>query len=168
MAEMTPKVYFYAIALQDEFLAVQYKKLSDRISGISDIIKNSSIELICLYAAPEIETWLIEDWESSFGNPRLFNQQIATQLRPLINKMKDDCDGSFEHYSHYKDNKFSDWLINNIQILSEIHGINNPQMASYSKRKHGSLFLREINPAKIEPKCRIYFAKAYYAIQKII
>jgi len=150
---------------QNEYLTEQHKRLSDKIKNI---VHGVSAELICLYAAPEIETWLIEDWENSFGNAKLFNQQIATQLRPLINKMKDECGGSFEHYSHYRDNKFSDWLIDNIQSLSEKYRIENHEMASYSKSKHGSRFLGEIDPVKIEPKCRVYFSKAYHAIQRIV
>jgi hypothetical protein len=154
-----------ALENQSEFLAARRKKLNDRISNA---VEGSSAELICLYAAPEVETWLVEEWENSFGNSRLFNQQIATQLRPLINKIKAECGDSFESYSHYKDDKFSDWLSKHIQNLSEIHKIDDPEMASYSKRKHGSKFLGEIDPDKIAPKCRIYFAVAYHAIRKIV
>jgi hypothetical protein len=56
----------------------------------------------------------------------------------------------------------------NIKTLSEKHKIEDLKMASYSKRNHGSKFLGEIDPAKLEFKCRTYFAKAYHAIQKIV
>ena len=150
---------------QSEFLATQQKKLSDRISSV---VQGSSVKLICLYAAPEIEAWFFEDWENSFGNSRLFDQQIATQLRPIINKLKAECDGSLEQHSHYRSDKLSDWLINNIQNLSMVHNKEVTNLASYSKRRHGSKFLRNIDPAQIETKCRIYFSVAYHAIRKIV
>jgi hypothetical protein len=154
-----------AMENQDEFFISQHKKLNDKIIGVAE---KSIAEVICLYAAPEVETWLIEDWENSFGDSRLFNQQIATQLRPLINKLKMECSGSFEHYSKYRTEKFSSWLIANIQKLSEIHRLEDSGMASYSKSKHGSQFLGKIDPAQVESKCRTYFAKAYHAIRKIV
>lgn len=153
-----------ALEDQDHFLTEQYEKLGAKLSNI---VKGSSAKLICLYAAPEVETWFVEDWENSFGNARLFNQQIAVRLRPLINKLKSECEGSFERYSHHYEGKFSDWLINEIQKLSIVHRVEESRMASYSKRIHGSKFLSEIDPDKIEPKCRLYFSKAYYAIKQI-
>jgi len=149
---------------QNTFLSAQQERLQAKLSAISEA---GTARMICLYAAPEVETWLIEDWENSFGNARRFSQQIATQLRKPINDRKGVCGDSFERYSHHFSKKLSDWLVEQIQRLSIEYGITDVDKAFYSKKHHGSEFLRAIDPSVIEKKCRIYFAKAYHAIQNI-
>ena len=149
---------------QNEYLHKQQARLNATISGLS---KTCKTRLICMYAAPEIETWLIEDWANSFGDTRLFDQQIATELRKSLNKMRDECGGNFECYSHHFTEKFSDWIVSKIQQLSIEFDIVNPDKASYSKMNHGAKFLRAIEPQRIESKCRVYFSDAYHAIKAI-
>jgi len=149
---------------QDEFLVAQHKRLGAKLAEINS---GCTAQMICLYAAPEIETWFIEDWKNSFGKTGDFNQQIATQLRTPLNKIKETCDGAFERYSHHFREKLSVWLSDETHKLSIEHNITDKRMASYSKSYHGSKFLRSINPAVVETKCRVYFAKAYHTIQGI-
>ena len=123
-------------------------------------------KIICMYAAPEIETWFVEDWENSFGNVRIFsNQQIATRLRSAVNRMKEECGGNLENYAQYHSDKFSDWIIEKIEQIALDYDIIAP--ISYSKRLHGSKFLAEIDPEKVVQNCRVYFAKAYHKIKEL-
>ena len=149
---------------QDEYLSKQQKKLDADLSAIS---AERTAKLICLYAAPEIETWLIEDWKNSFGNKNNLDQRISTELRKFLNSIKDKCDGNYERYSHYFEEKFSDSIIKNIRDLACKFYATDIDTASYNKAIDGAKFLRAIDPHVIEPKCRLYFAKAYHAIKDI-
>ena len=149
---------------QNDYLRAQQERLDAILSGLAE---NRTAKMICLYAAPEIETWLIEDWANSFGDARLFDQKIATELRKALNKIRDECGGKFECYSHHFSEKFSDWIVDKVQQMSVGFGIADSLTASYSKANHGAKFLRAIEPQRIEPKCRIYFSKAYHAIKAL-
>ena len=149
---------------QDEYLQVQQDRLS---ATLSEIKEQRTAKFICLYAAPEVETWLIEDWGNSFGDAALFDSQIAAELRKALNKIRDDCGGNFECYSHHFSEKFSDWLIDRIQQCAVSLDKTDIEKASYAKKRLGAKFLQAIEPQIIEQKCRIYFAKAYHAIHEI-
>ena len=144
---------------QKTFLQQQETRLNNELKKLNT---KSTTALICMYAAPEIETWLIEDWENSFGNPKRFNPTVATQLKTSINQIRTSCNNTMESYSHHHQGKLSDWIITKTKDLAQ-----SDKDSIYSKRKHGSIFLSNIDPEKVANNCRTYFARAYHNIQSL-
>ncbi|MDR2869573.1 MAG: hypothetical protein LBV04_03900 [Deferribacteraceae bacterium] len=148
-----------------DFLAQTQERM---LSEFNKITTKHNARLICLYAAPEIETWFIEDWENGFGSQKyVLDHQIKAGLRKAIYDMKSKCNQGFERYHQHFEPKLSEWISSKIQELSITHVVTDPAKASYSKRIHGSVLLQQLDPAKLEAQCRLYFSPAYRAIQAI-
>lgn len=160
------------------------------ISGLAHRVreilnKKDDFPVICLHASPEIECWILADWNNSFGNiygtkgfrvlQNNENDYFANRFRVFVNEfvLKDYRD-RLELYGYFNGEykKLSDEIIHGLDgefkvNLSEdsknklaISIAYNKQLY-YSKSLHGDMMLREIMPDEVKKNCNIFFKEAY-------
>ena len=153
--------------------------------------KGTDFPVILFYAAPEIESWILSDWNNSFGyvyGPKEFqyltsdeNRYFSARFQPYIKEnVLGEYNTCIEKYG-YIDNqyyKLSDKLITSVQqfkvFLSDSDNneelpkaIAQNQRLLYSKKIHGDKMLLHISPEKVKEKCPLYFAEAFDAIKNL-
>ena len=96
------------------------------------------------FASPEIEAWIIADWDSTIAkNPdfRGCNQK----MRHWLSTHKSVRFDSPETFSHFDPDKVSDAIVDSSKQCSA--------RAPYSKATHTARFLRQISPEVVSDKC---------------
>lgn len=156
---------------------------------------HKDLPVVFLYASPEAEAWFISDWDNGFGwlynSPDVVLQlnaderrYFATKLRRyiLVNLLKNDMN-SIEDYGFNENGvyeKLSNRLIKIVgielkdQIRSDskankqyVHDIEASRDLYYSKKKHGSMMMKRIDPDVVAGRCRHYFARGYYGLKDL-
>jgi hypothetical protein len=164
------------------------KNVKERICQIL----GHEIPVFLMYASPEIESWFLADWENGFSylycnsgcvvdlnmNSRKF---FVTHLKQFIEKnvLKEYCDnielfGTFDG----KYIKLSERLIEAVQTeakeyIKALPGTNteyvdqivNSRCLYYSKKLHGDIMLRNIEPQNVAKDCTVYFRAVYFELQ---
>jgi hypothetical protein len=109
------------------------------------------------FAAPELEAWLIADWNHSFGTHPLFRgtrqQGMFHWLRTTGGVCFDDPE-SFGDYDPAEDSckvKLSDMIIE-----SSIQSEHNSGRDPYSKSTDTPVMLLSIDPARVSGKCPVF------------
>jgi len=131
----------------------QKKKI---LSEISKIPECADIEKFVGFAAPEIEAWIIADWNNSIAKNSDFRGRhermrwwLSTQR-----KVSFDTPESFSEYDAEKDccvEKLSEALIE-----SSVQDEADRDKARFSKGLHTPLLLREIDPNEVQKKCPLF------------
>ena len=150
--------------------------------------KEEDFLVIQLYAAPEIEAWMISDWENSFGkiygphNMNILtaheNSFFSTLFRGYVkDRILMQYKDSIEEYGYFgcEYRKMSDELISGLQEFKVEMSENTEtekkikynQNIYYSKQLHGDVILRELNPDLLVDKCPRYFAEVYRQIKAV-
>lgn len=184
--------------LDDRFLNFSQDKIDEYNRKIKENVQQKvgrDIPVYILYAAPEIESWFVADWENGFEflysqnsvvsdiekNGRTF---FTHHLKQYIESevLKEYCE-DIEKYGvfdgEYK--KLSDQLIKAIQVdikdyISNLHGTNKQYVKQivdsrclyYSKRLHGDMMLRNILPENVGKGCLNYFRNTYFELQGFV
>lgn len=145
--------------------------------------KDETFPVIQFYAAPEIETWFLSDWNNSFGSvygPKgmalltsaenaYFSARFHPYIRDHILCQYNDC---FENYGYFAGTyrKLSDEIISSFDLfkvaiaeeaLPIAKTLSIKEELRYSKRIHGDAMLRQISPDTVRTKCTVYFQEAF-------
>lgn len=118
----------------------------ERIEGIADIPKFVG------FAAPELEAWLIADWDGTFGKHVDFRKNHVRMQWWLSHKkhVSFNAPETFSHYDPAKSTcaeKLSQAIIEATQEYSDLH---------YSKASHTPALLQEARPELIALKCPLF------------
>lgn len=182
--------------LDDRFYDWSEEKINMYNTNIKETICQKlgrSIPVFIVYAAPEIESWFIADWENGFKylycdtnqvddievNARSFFVHHLKQYieKEILKEYKDDLEkyGVFDG----KYIKLSDELIKAIQFdskeyIERLAGTNkeyvkqivNSKSLYYSKKLHGDLMLRNILPENVAKECTYYFRNIFHKLQE--
>ena len=150
--------------------------------------------IFIMYAAPEVESWFIADWENGFRflycnsglvsdvdtNGRMF---FTHHLKGYIEKeiLKEYCN-DIEKYGDFGGEyiKLSEQLVNAIQVDSKkyikkligtnkeyVEQISNSRYLYYSKKLHGDRMLRNISPEEVVKDCHKYFNHIYNELRTL-
>jgi len=117
------------------------------------------VTFVALFAAPEIESWLIADWDNAFAS--WYGADVANALLYALSSQLFPK-SSIETYGYPElpeggcSKKLSD------TIREAFIGL--PYGKRYSKASDGIEMLRGINPANVAASCRTYFNPAYKAL----
>lgn len=184
--------------LDDKFVGWTDDKINDYIQNIKiTIFKILGCEMpvFIMYAAPEVESWFIADWENGFKflycngglvndvniNARTF---FTHHLKGYIEKeiLKEYCT-NIEKYGDFGGEyfKLSEQLVNAIQFDSKeyikkltgtnkeyVEQISNSRCLYYSKKLHGDIMLRSISPENVVKDCYSYFKHTYNKLSKFV
>ncbi len=150
--------------------------------------KNDTFPVIQIFAAPEIETWFLSDWNNTFGlvyGPKFFsilsskeNQYFSTMFQPYIRKnvlygYADQIenygyfDGTYHKLSSHISTAFDSFKVFIAQYGSIAASIASKADLKYSKRSHGDEMLRHLSPDTVQEKCSIYFREAFNLIKNL-
>ena len=114
------------------------------------------IEKLVGFAAPELEAWVIADWDNSVARHPDFRQR-HNSMRHWLSTTKNvpfDAPESFGDYDREKDTcneKLSDAIIE-----STIRTKEDRECSRYSKRLHTPTLLLKIDPAIVKTKCPLF------------
>lgn len=160
-----------------------------KISEIHKILPD--VEVLFLYACPEIEAWFIADWSNGFGclkndNPFLSTLSTADkqffihELNGCIStSILKKCGNDIELYPNFfeETEKLSELIqsIIKIDVFDSIKAKNlkiyknliSYSGICYSKKRHGSFMLRCIDPEILNGKCNHYFSTFYRKLKSV-
>ncbi len=183
--------------LDGRFYGWDDKRIKEYNDGIVDKVHEklqNNVPVFILYASPEVESWFIADWSNGFQY--LYSKSgVVTDidqgtkifflhhLRDYIDKkVLKEYSKNIEEYGWFEDGyvKLSDRIICAIQTevkeyIGKLQGVNSAYVKQlkesrdlyYSKKLHGDIMLRNIQPDIVAEKCRKYFAGTYNEIAYI-
>ncbi|MCA1990530.1 MAG: DUF4276 family protein [Coleofasciculus sp. S288] len=126
------------------------------LQELSQIPECAEIDKFVGFAAPELEAWIIADWNNSLAKNSAFrgrHQHMRWWLSTQKHLPFDDPE-SFSEYDEERDCcrvKLSDALIESTE-----KGETNCDKPRFNKRLHTPLLLREINPNEVQRKCPLF------------
>jgi len=135
----------------------------DSVNGVSDIRR------FVAFAVPELEAWIIADWENTVARHvdfRSFHEGLRYRLSRDYHISFDNPE-SFSEYDKEKDSckeKLSEAIINAVHEESLRLG---RRVERYSKQNHTPQLLRETDPGKVAVKCP-FFKELYICLEKCI
>ncbi|MEG4442745.1 DUF4276 family protein [Microcoleus sp. AT9_B5] len=128
------------------------------LAELSKIPECADIEKFVGFAAPEIEAWIIADWNNSIAKNSDFRCPRHKRMRWWLStqrKVSFENPESFSEYDSKRDccrEKLSDVLIASTIVEHE----SNLDKARFSKGVHTPLLLREIDPNEVQKKCPLF------------
>lgn len=126
------------------------------LEAISKIPESTEIEKFVGFAAPEIESWIIADWNNSIGQHPDFRSRHQ-RMRWWLSTQRNIPFDSPESFSEYDDNrdccreKLSEALFES-SILNEFDS----NSTRYSKRLHTPALLQDIQPNSVKQRCPLF------------
>jgi hypothetical protein len=129
------------------------QQLQEQVKTLLD----RTIPVICLLASPEIETWLVADWERSFA------KTYPTIERDLRQRLRTRWgSGPLEGFGcPRKDGSCSRKLSTELQEEVKMAG------GIYSKRIDGALMLMRIRPEQVEKQCTGLFRTSLQDLRRL-
>jgi hypothetical protein len=127
------------------------------LSEISKIRECADIEKFVGFAAPEIEAWIIADWNNSIAKNSDFRGRRHERMRWWLStqrKVSFENPEAFSEYDAEKDccrEKLSEYLIES-SVQDEL----DRDKARFSKGDHTPLLLSEIDPNEVQKKCPLF------------
>ncbi len=143
-----------------------HKQKSKILEELSKIPESASIEKFVGFAAPEIESWIIADWNNSIAKHSDFRSR-HDRMRWWLSTEKNvpfDSPESFSEYDAEKDcckAKLSTALIESTIVENQ----SNIDRTRFSKGLHTPLLLMAIDPNEVQKKCPL-FRELYNYLQK--
>ena len=140
--------------------------------------------IIIMYAAPEVESWFLADWEHSFAIAYKrtlgeMNHYFQMNLRKFINnQLLGGYENDLESFGFHDDAyiKLSENIQNVISTGEYLQDANNVQYnkdifenknVRYSKAINGAEMLEEIIPEIVASKCRIAFEQGFQELKHL-
>lgn len=122
-------------------------------SAIGKIDRAATIELFVGFASPEIEAWIVADWDNSIASDPDF-RGCHSQMRHWLSTQKGVRFGQPETFSRLDKEKGSclDKLSDAIVDSSVQFGAR----SRYAKGIHTARFLRQISPEVVSAKCSLF------------
>lgn len=136
------------------------------MAAINSIQGSNDINTFIGFSAPELESWIIADWDHSVArHPDFRNRHNG--MRHWLSTEKNipfDAPESFGNYDTERDccdQKLSDNIIESTLICEEDH--NNPR---YSKGMHTPILLQELVPDIVKRKCPLFRQLFLFLVEK--
>ncbi len=137
--------------------------------AMGDIQETADIHYFIGFAAPEIEAWLIADWQDTFSVDYRF-KSFHEGLRHCLSA---DYNVPFDHPESFSEinpatnackEKLSDIIIEAVEFESQKRKKN---LLHFSKKEHSPDLLRIANAQIIQQKCPI-FSKLYFTLKNTV
>lgn len=127
------------------------------LQAVDSVLDGHQIERFVGFAAPELEVWLIADWDHSFGKHGDFRGARQAGMRHWLStrgRVPFHDPETFGEYDSERDTcaeKLSD-----IIIESTVQGGYNSGLDPYSKSTHTPVMLLSIDPSLVAKKCPLF------------
>ena len=136
--------------------------------AVKSIPEARGIEYFIAFAAPEIESWLIADWNNTFAKDhrfRSFHAALQHRLSTVFHVSFDQPESFSKFNPDIKSckEKLSEVIIDAVQAEAEEREIALPH---FSKKEHSPELLMMAKAQVIQKKCPI-FAKIYHCLSDI-
>lgn len=142
--------------------------------------KFPEIPVIFFYAAPEVESWFLADWENSFGyvykskltKPQ--NKYFKTVFQNyvhnnILTSQYCNCLESFGYFDgKYK--KLSAEIKSALETIDFLEGYMHGEehmIVHYSKRNDGAMMLENIDPQMVLRGCNCFFKNGLFELQAL-
>lgn len=142
------------------------------------------IPVFVLLQSPEVESWLLMDWENSFAKEYRHPAGLEHLLKQyLIHKITRTSWDNIEWFGgpcidDACTQKLSELIIQTINSISYVEEASFPfqtrfsafwrsDSISYSKKENGGRMLTQINPENIAESCPFYFAPTYRELKTL-
>ncbi|MGE0082961.1 MAG: DUF4276 family protein [Desulfococcaceae bacterium] len=115
------------------------------------------IDIFIGFAAPELESWIIADWDHSVGEHSDFRGKRYQRMRHWLvteKKIPFDAPEAFGTYNAQRDccdSKLSEAIIESSMIHKD-----DENLPRYSKAYHTPLLLQKMRPDTVKSKCPIF------------
>jgi len=138
------------------------RQKKDCLDAVKSVERASGIKTYICFAAPEIEAWLIADWDHSFAKHPDFRQRHDAMRHWLRaeKKIPFDAPESFGDYDPKRgacDEKMSEAIIESTTLTPEDQFRNR-----YSKARHTPELLLDIEPSETLKRCPLFRDFYYY------
>jgi len=125
-------------------------------SAVKSVEGTDDIDRFIGFAAPELESWIIADWDHSVGDHQDFRRRQERMRYWLVTEKKIPFDapesfGTYDAQRDCCDSKLSEAIIESTMIQEE-----DEKLARYSKGTHTPLLLQRIHPDTVKSKCPIF------------
>ncbi|HIK10186.1 MAG TPA: DUF4276 family protein [Oscillatoriaceae cyanobacterium M33_DOE_052] len=127
------------------------------LAAIDTVSAAANIDRFVGFAAPELEAWIIADWEK-MAKITNFRGNRWQQMRWWLSSQRNvdfEHPESFSEYDAKKDScreKLSDAIVEASEMLDE----SNRNKPRFSKSTHSPLLLLEIDPSIVQKKCPLF------------
>ncbi|OQX23908.1 MAG: hypothetical protein BWK80_23555 [Desulfobacteraceae bacterium IS3] len=133
-----------------------YLNAVESVEGIADIKKYAG------FAAPEIEAWIIADWDNSFAkHPDFRERHRAMRYWLSVEKQipfdKPESFGKYDPKRDTCDEKMSQAIIESTRLTPD-----DQYKPLYSKAKHTPELLSDIEPLEVLKRCPLFRDFYYY------
>ena len=165
------------------WLDSKYRELVPKVQNAY----SNDIDLVILYASPEVETWFLADWQNGMGKICEDDMFCAALNRSLKEKLAEYYDEHIELWHYYPSSraKLSDIIIKmifDLQMTMEDADGNIPleglfsmderkridgSKFEYKKTNHGKHMLEDIDQEKVYEKCQYFYRHAIDKIREI-
>jgi hypothetical protein len=127
------------------------------LEAIKKIDNTDDIPIIVAFAAPELESWIIADWDNSIAKHSDFRTRHEKMRYWLSKECKIPFGNpeSFSEYDHIRDccqEKLSELLIESTTREDD----SNVEQIPFSKKEHTPLLIMSINPDIVNKKCPLF------------
>jgi len=132
-------------------------------------ILEKQVAFYVLFASPEVESWLLADWNNSFA--KQYPQSVAYKVQERLKKdiIKEYWDNNLELYGGaFVNGGCESKISSEIQDTFSLVGLDEQERVySYSKRNEGVDMLRRIEPMQVGRKCNICFLPQYNKLKAL-
>lgn len=137
--------------------------------------ENANLVFIPLLASPEIEAWLLADWEEGFGCEYA---SIQKELWETLAKEEwlgsapwielENFGGPYDSSRRCCTRKLSDEINKVLGQIAEVAGIEvDRKTYTYSKRENGPDMLRRVRPDEVARLCQRFLGRALVVLQEM-
>jgi len=122
-------------------------------TAIDEISDADNIEQLICFASPEIEAWIIADWQNTLAADADFRQYHAS-MRYWLSTQADVSFENPENYSEYEPSKkaCAEKLSEVLITASKL----NQECTTYSKSLHTPRLVKGLSPETVSQKCPLF------------
>lgn len=151
-------------------------QLAETMAQLTEQVRAASarpeVPFFALFASPEVEAWLIADWDMSFGkaHPKL-SHSLKRHLAEALAPHWDTLEGhGCPRHNGSCTKKLSEELaaVLSAPEVYEFAGLDPAEhAATYSKKTDGVFMLQQIRPEQVARRCSVIFAPTFRQLQAL-
>lgn len=146
------------ILVLDDLDCREPKRCRERLlRAVESVCGTDRIPRFVGFAAPELEAWLIADWDHSFGEHPDFRGARQQGMRHWLSTEGEVPFHAPETFGHYDSERDTcEEKLSTVIIESTVQGNHNMGRDPYSKSVHTPVMLLSIEPALVAARCPMF------------